>query len=309
MIDDDAVQRRLARLTHAGGGLLTNAGGGLRAPADGGLRAPVDPVRPSDRDFGDPTGRSGPTDRDRADPAGSGDPLDLDDPAFPGATARLPAFDPGRRGVRALAAVAVVVVAVAALLAWRARPRVEPVPSADGTPVQGVPVPAVATGPSSEGRPAAAGTGTTGTGGPTQLIVAVTGRVRRPGLVTLPAGARVADALEAAGGTLPDTDIAWLNLARPVQDGELVVVGVTPPPGAVTGAAPAAGRPGETGKVDLNAASQQQLETLPGVGPVLAQRIIDHRERVGRFASVNDLRKVSGIGDARFDQLRELVTV
>ncbi|WP_347403681.1 helix-hairpin-helix domain-containing protein [Solwaraspora sp. WMMD792] len=301
MTDDDTVQRRLALLAHAGGGLLTHAGGGLRAP--------VDPDRPTGRDRGDPTGRSGPTDRERADPAGSGDPLDLDDPAFSGATARLPAFDPGRRGVRALAAVAVVVVAVAALLAWRARPRVEPVPSADGVPAQTAPVPTAAGGPSPEGRPAAAGPGTTGTGGPTQLIVAVTGRVHRPGLVTLPAGSRVADALEAAGGALPDTDIAWLNLARPVQDGELVVVGVTPPPGAVTGPAPAAGQPGGTGKVDLNAASQQQLETLPGVGPVLAQRIIDHRERVGGFASVNDLRKVSGIGDARFDQLRELVTV
>lgn len=317
MTDDDTVQRRLARLTRVGS----------------------DPTPPTDPD--NPTGRGGPVDHDCGDLLGSGDPaepdnivrrhgqqpaaFEIDDSdapepsagsgrgavpaAFSGATARLPAFDPGRRGVRALAVVAVVVIAVAAVLAWRARPRVEPVPSAGAIPAQGTPVPTAADGPGPAGRPDTAGPGPTGAAGSTQLVVAVTGRVHRPGLVTLPDGARVADALAAAGGALPDTDIAWLNLARRVQDGELVVVGVTPPPGAVTGPVPAGGQPGESGKVDLNAASQQQLETLPGVGPVLAQRIIDHRERVGGFTSVNDLRKVSGIGDARFDQLRELVTV
>ena len=116
------------------------------------------------------------------------------------------------------------------------------------------------------------------------MVVAVAGKVRRPGLVRLPAGARLADAVEAAGGALPGVDVALLNPARKVTDGELILVGVTAPPGrpapvrrpaAVRRVAPAAG------PVNLNTATLAQLDTLPGVGPVLAQRILDHREQHG----------------------------
>jgi competence protein ComEA len=139
-------------------------------------------------------------------------------------------------------------------------------------------------------------------------VVSVSGKVARPGLVEVPAGARVADVLEAVGGALPGTDLTGLNLARKISDGEQVPVGVAAPEAAVAGADPTAGAaPG--GKVDLNAATVQQLDTLPGVGPVMAQRILDWRTRNGRFARVEQLRDVEGIGERRFSQLRELVTI
>jgi competence protein ComEA len=138
-------------------------------------------------------------------------------------------------------------------------------------------------------------------------VVAVAGRVRRPGLVRLPAGSRVADAIEGAGGVLPGTDLSYVNLARKVVDGELILVGVTPPPGA--GAGGPAGGASASGPVNLNTASLTELQTLPGVGPVLAQRIVDYRAGHGGFKSVGELRNVSGIGDTRFQQLKDLVTV
>jgi competence protein ComEA len=110
---------------------------------------------------------------------------------------------------------------------------------------------------------------------------------------------------------LPGTDISFLNLARKVSDGELIVVGVTPPPGVAQGGSGEAGGGGAPGggPVNLNTAGIDQLQTLPGVGPVLAQRILDYRTAHGGFRSVADLRQVSGIGDARFAQLKDLVTV
>ncbi len=127
-----------------------------------------------------------------------------------------------------------------------------------------------------------------------EIVVAVSGRVYKPGLVRLPAGSRVADAIEAAGGVLPDTDMSTVNLARKLSDGELIAVGVD------SGPTPA-------GKVNLNAATLAQLDALPGVGPVLAQRILDYRTQHGGFKSVNELRQVDGIGDATFAHLKELV--
>jgi competence protein ComEA len=200
--------------------------------------------------------------------------------------------------VRALAAVAAVVVLVAAAIAWYSRPHAEPVAAE--------PVPA-ATG---EAPP----DGATPSGGG-EVVVAVAGRVRKPGLVRLPEGARVADALTAAGGVLPGTDIALLNLARKVTDGELILVGVTAPPGAAGGPPGGAAPDGSTGgaaaggKVNLNTATLAELDSLPGVGPVLAQRILDHREKNGPFRTVSDLRQVDGIGDTRYEQLKDLVTV
>ncbi|UOE21784.1 ComEA family DNA-binding protein [Thermobifida halotolerans] len=139
------------------------------------------------------------------------------------------------------------------------------------------------------------------------VVVHVGGEVESPGVVTLPAGARVADAIEAAGGLRSDADPGLLNLARPLVDGEQVLVGVTPSPEPVpqAGAAPS----DTTGRVDLNTATAEQLQTLPGVGPVLAQRIIDHRESNGGFTSVEQLHDVTGIGERRFAELRDLVHV
>ena len=217
----------------------------------------------------------------------------------------LNAFDPGRPGVRALAVVAVVVVLVAAFLAWRSRPRLDPV----------VPDPGGAVAASGAARGSGSGSGpgagsAPGPGsksGPGEVVVAVGGKVRRPGLVRLSPGARVADALAAAGGAEPGVDVAVLNLARRVTDGELIMVGVALPPGAT---ATAAAPPGATGSlVDLNTATLAQLDGLPGVGPVLAQRILDARQAQGGFRGVSDLRKVDGIGDARYEQLKDLVTV
>jgi competence protein ComEA len=143
------------------------------------------------------------------------------------------------------------------------------------------------------------------------LVISVSGRVAHPGLVRVPNGSRVADVLAAAGGALPGVDLAGLNLARRVVDGEQVAVGVpaAPDAGAAQASAPAAGPPAPAAKVDLNTATVAQLDTLPGVGPVTAQHIVDWRARNGRFARVEQLREVDGIGEHRFQQLRELVTV
>ena len=129
---------------------------------------------------------------------------------------------------------------------------------------------------------------------PTEVVVAVAGKVRRPGLVRLPLGSRVDDAVRAAGGLLPGASTELLNLARRLVDGEQVLVGIGPPPGAPA-AGPAAPAPG--GLLDLNAAGVADLDALPGIGPVLAQRIVDWRTENGRFASVDQLREVTGIGE------------
>jgi competence protein ComEA len=208
-------------------------------------------------------------------------------------------FDPGRRGVKALAAVALLVVLAAGFLAWRSRPRAEPV-AAD------LPASAAPAGPAQAAPAGPADAAPSATGGG-EVVVAVAGKVRRPGLVRLPPGSRVADAIEAAGGVLPGTDMATVNLARKVVDGELIVVGV-PTPAAPAGDG-SAGPAASGGKVNLNTATLAQLDTLPGVGQVLAQRILDYRTSHGGFRSVSDLRQVDGIGDSRFEQLKDLVTV
>jgi competence protein ComEA len=205
----------------------------------------------------------------------------------------LHAFDPGRPGVRAMAAVAVAVVLVAGFLAWKSRPQVDEVGSDTAS--------VTASGPVSGRAPAS---GAASGGG--EIVVAVGGKVRRPGLVRLAAGARVADALEAAGGAEPGVDVAPLNLARKVVDGELIMVGASPAPGVMPGAT----TPGAAGGlINLNTATLGQLDSLPGVGPVLAQRILDARDAQGGFRAVTDLRKVDGIGESRYEQLKDLVTV
>ncbi|RZU52585.1 competence protein ComEA [Krasilnikovia cinnamomea] len=223
-------------------------------------------------------------------------------------SAALAAFDPGRRGVRALAAVAAVVVLVAGVLAWRARPRVEPVPAAVGVPaVAPAGSPGAGSGPA-DGVPAPAVASAARSAG-VDIVVAVGGKVRKPGLVHLPPGARVADALQAAGGADPGVDVALLNLARKVVDGELIMVGVAAPPAAPAAPTGPAGAAAPAGPVNLNTATLADLDSLPGVGPVLAQRILDARQARGGFATVSDLRQVDGIGEARYEQLKDLVTV
>lgn len=159
----------------------------------------------------------------------------------------------------------------------------------------------------SAGAPSAAGTA----GG--EIVVDVSGKVRDPGIHRLPAGSRVVDALHAAGGLRPGTSTDGLNRARFLVDGEQVIVGgpAVPAPGAAGAAAggpagPAAGA-APAAPVALNTATVDQLDTLPGVGPVLAQHIIDYRTQHGGFRSVNELREVNGIGDRRFADLRNLV--
>ncbi len=155
------------------------------------------------------------------------------------------------------------------------------------------------------GVPGAAGTAAA------EIVVDVSGKVREPGIHRLPAGSRVADALRAAGGVRPGTNTDALNRARFLVDGEQVIVGG---PAAVPGAASGTGSGGvavggaaPTAPVSLNTATVDQLDTLPGVGPVLAQHIVDYRTQHGGFRSVDELQEVNGIGTRRFADLRNLV--
>jgi competence protein ComEA len=147
------------------------------------------------------------------------------------------------------------------------------------------------------------------------VLVHVAGAVAHPGLVRVPAGSRVADAIAAAGGGVPDADLDRLNLAAKVADGQRIPVahvGQPAVPATGDGGSAAGGDPGatgETGPIDLNAATPAQLDTLPGIGPSLAEAIIAERERRGGFTSVDQLRDVRGIGDKRFADLKPLVSV
>ncbi|MGW0186619.1 helix-hairpin-helix domain-containing protein [Streptomyces sp. NPDC003362] len=219
-----------------------------------------------------------------------------------------------RRSVLALAVLLVVAAGFAVQHFWSGRTETVRAPEvveaaaphaeADADAAPGGPAPGRRQGPGgAPDAPSAAATGTPGA----EIVVDVSGKVREPGIHRLPAGSRVVDALEAAGGVRPGTDTAGLNRARFLVDGEQVVVGGPAPAqgrppagGAAAGAAP-------TGPVSLNTATVEQLDTLPGVGPVLAQHIIDHRTRHGGFRSVEELREVNGIGERRFADLRNLV--
>ena len=215
----------------------------------------------------------------------------------PGRTVRL---DPGRPGAGALWAAAVVTVLLVLLWTWFDRPTPEEVPEGLLDPGPAVtasapagPVPTPSVGEVAE---------TSST-----VVVSVVGLVARPGLVTLPGGSRVADAVEAAGGLREDADAASVNLAAVVSDGQQIAVGVPGAPGVASGAPPTPG--GGSGAVHLNAASAAELDALPGIGPVLAQRIVDHRSEHGPFQRVEDLQDVAGIGPAILEGLTGAVTV
>jgi competence protein ComEA len=201
-------------------------------------------------------------------------------------------------------------------------------PTASGTPTAAgaaaIPRGAPTSGSAPTSAFAATGTGAAagapaGAASPGTLVVDVTGKVRRPGIATLPAGARVVDALRAAGGARHGVALGTLNLARPLADGEQIVVGIPPPRGAAETAlgSPSAGvgatkgtRTGPaTPMVDVNAADQTTLEELPGIGPVTARAILDYRTKNGPFGSVDDLLGVSGIGGATLAKIAPYVTL
>jgi competence protein ComEA len=251
--------------------------------------------------------------------------------------ARLPAafvgarWQPGRRAVAGVVGVAVLAVLVFGVrLAW-ARSSASPdvlVPgggaragptgvSAGAAPVgldSGTVGPG---GPLPTAGPAVTPAGADGTGGvpggPAEVVVHVVGEVREPGVQRLPSGSRVLDAVDAAGGATRRADLGAVNLARVLLDGEQVRVpapGEAPAPVRAPGGAEAgAGGSATTGvPVSLNTADLAALDTLPGVGPVLAQRIVDWRTVHGRFTSVDELTEVSGIGEKLLEQLRPLVS-
>jgi competence protein ComEA len=137
------------------------------------------------------------------------------------------------------------------------------------------------------------------------VVVHVVGAVRTPGLFRLPDGSRVDDAIQKAGGPKPKAALELVNLAAPVADGQQVVVPSRAAAAAAAAAEPTAGVPGQ--KVHLNSATLEQLDTLPGVGPVTAQKILDYRTENGAFSAVEELDAVPGIGPARLEQLSELV--
>lgn len=207
-----------------------------------------------------------------------------------------------------VAAVSVLIAVAVGLAAWFAvRSEPEPVPELVPVSEPLASVSPVQPGASPIGPPTGedAGSG--------EVTVDVAGKVRRPGIAVLAAGARVVDALEAAGGARRGVDLSSLNLARPLIDGEQVLVGVPTQPGAIgaLGSAGAAGEmPGAGGPlVNLNTADLTTLETLPGVGPVTAEAIIGWRTEHGGFTAVAELLEVDGIGDATLADIAPHVTL
>ncbi|SOE02205.1 ComEA family DNA-binding protein [Blastococcus haudaquaticus] len=200
-------------------------------------------------------------------------------------------WDPGRPGARSLWIAGVLAALLLVGWTWLQRPQVERV---DGAPA-------------ASSAPSTPPVGTVAEASAT-VVVSVVGQVAAPGLVSLPPGSRVADAIAAAGGLLPGADPASVNLAAPVTDGEQLTVGL-PAAAAEADPAGAGGAPEPSGRVDLNRAGVTELDALPGIGPVLAQRIVEHRDRQGPFRSVEELDDVPGIGPAIAAELADLVTV
>ncbi len=268
--DDDVIRARLRALLAEG-----------RRPPGGGWVPDDEDGSAEDRAWPDDPAETEPVPLDAAPELPA--PAGLGRHRLPGPAARL---DPGRRGAWSLWAAAVLAALLVAGWTWTERPAVERVTGAAAGP------PAEA----SSAPPSAPASG--------PVVVSVVGAVAAPGLVTLPPGARVADALAAAGGLLPDADPVSVNAAAVLVDGEQIVVARPGEAPAAGGAGPAAGGP-----LDLNAATVADLDALPGIGPVLAQRIVDHRTSQGPFTSVEQLDDVDGIGPAIYADLQDRVTV
>ncbi len=224
--------------------------------------------------------------------------------------------DPGRAGAIALAVVAALAVLVTVFTMVRDRP----------VPVMSAKLPSVE--PVSPANPRSSASPGPAAGADLPVVVSVVGLVHTPGLVTLAPGARIADALQAAGGAIDGADTIGLNMARQLGDGEQIVVGLAAPSGqpSVLGSSVGAGTAGPAGTsgtpttapksaakttdvLDLNTATVEQLDALPGIGPVTAAAIVAWRQHNGRFTSVDQLADVDGIGPARLDKLRTLVRV
>jgi competence protein ComEA len=219
-----------------------------------------------------------------------------------------------RRQVIAYAAVAVVVVAVGV--------RYLVLPKTSGpSSAQAVVLAPVA--PSSAAAPGGGAGGAEGGAAPEasaspDVVVYVCGAVRSPGVVRLPAGARVTDALELAGGPTGKAELAAVNLAAVVADGQQIVVpekgatgAVAAAPGgtAATGLGAAAGASAPAALVNINTASLEELDSLTGVGPATAQKIVDYRTQHGGFKTIDEIKEVPGIGDAKFAAMKDSITV
>jgi competence protein ComEA len=216
-------------------------------------------------------------------------------------------WDPGRRGAAALGVLLIAAVAATGWWLAASRPHEVPISGPAPTPATISSSPVSATPGSTAPSPSVSAMPT---GQP--IIVDVAGKVRHPGIYQLKSGARVYDALRAAGGPRPGVSTVSLNLAELIHDGEQILVGAPSNGSGGVGSGASAAESGSASGaatiVDLNTATLEQLETLPGVGPVLGQHILDWRDAHGQFASADQLREVSGIGDVRFAQLRPLVT-
>lgn len=223
---------------------------------------------------------------------------------------RLPATLQGRVRVGSaqtalVAVLAAVGLAVAAVMALRSGSGGEAMLPTSGTAAPASARPLVPPASAAGGSPTA-----TASASPQQVVVDVAGKVRHPGVATLPAGSRVIDAIRKAGGARRGVDLAGLNLARVLVDGEQVLVGVAAPPGVAASAAStstAAAGPGQL--VNINTATLEGLEALPGVGPVTAQKILDWRTAHGSFSSVDELLEVDGIGEKTLADMAPYVTL
>jgi competence protein ComEA len=240
--------------------------------------------------------------------------LELDDPILPVPSPTAtddeePLAAPVVVGHASLRAV-VVAVALTALAAWLLVRVTSGGAPSEVQVVPGTPLPSSAVA-SIVARASASASSPTATASTSSVVVQVVGAVVHPGLVTLAGGSRVADAIAAAGGLSRRGASGGLNLARLLVDGEQVVVSPSAPVegGAASAAAASGASAAGTGIVDLNAATATDLDALPGVGPVMASRILDWRTAHGRFASVDQLREVSGIGARTFERLKPHVRV
>lgn len=144
---------------------------------------------------------------------------------------------------------------------------------------------------------------------PGPIRVYVSGAVRQPDVYTLPPGSIVKDGLAAAGGPAPDADLDHINLAQPLSDGQQVIVPRRGEALSPTAASATVSSNAVNGLININTASAQELEALPGIGPALAQSIVSYRNEHGPFQAVEDLKNVPGIGEARFERLKGLITV
>ncbi|MEV7187906.1 helix-hairpin-helix domain-containing protein [Kitasatospora sp. NPDC093102] len=321
---NETVRLRMAALLPTDDEALGGAGGGppgAASPSTGERAAsatgpPSPAAMPAPPDAGDAT-----------DPGEAGDPSGAGvRPRFSLFPSLASALALDRRAVAGLAILLLFAVGYAVQHFWLARPETVAVPAlaAVAAPSGSEPsVPADTSAAAASGAGAGAGAGGgaggggagAGGGAGSAVVVDIGGRVHLPGLQTLPGGSRVADALRAAGGPLPETDTRNLNLARVLTDGEQILVGEQAPAPAPAGApagASGSGPPGPAAyrpSVSLNRATLEQLDTLPGVGPTLAQRILAYRTSHGSFRSLDQLRQVSGIGARTYAELRPLLTL